>query len=286
LLVVIGIIALLISILLPALNNARQQAVQVKCLSQMKQLSNAFVMYVNENHGWMPSCDTCGPLYPQSFTSPIGTIFPTATSTATWVGWVDGTAVNQALMNGTLWKYINNVNIYKCPADNNIYRNRTYSMNSFLATGTATSPNGSGWPTVNAFTIYKMTQVGNATNTIAFVEEADPRNFGGATSPNTMINDWNLGGWFENPLICDTLPNQPEATVGYWDDLIASWHHGGANIAFVDGHAEYHRWTDPRTVNLYKNDPTWPSPRAYTPGDVDLTYVRKGVCTWSMQQTQ
>jgi prepilin-type N-terminal cleavage/methylation domain-containing protein/prepilin-type processing-associated H-X9-DG protein len=52
LLVVIGVIALLIAILLPALNGARKQARTVQCLSNLKQLAQAQEMYVSEYKGW------------------------------------------------------------------------------------------------------------------------------------------------------------------------------------------------------------------------------------------
>jgi len=54
LLVVIGIIAILVAILLPALNKAREQANRVKCLSNLRQLGLGFVMYTNANAGWYP----------------------------------------------------------------------------------------------------------------------------------------------------------------------------------------------------------------------------------------
>ena len=52
LLVVIGIIAVLISVLLPVLSSARKAADKTKCLAALRQFAAAYKMYANDNNGW------------------------------------------------------------------------------------------------------------------------------------------------------------------------------------------------------------------------------------------
>lgn len=62
LLVVVAIIAILASLLLPALSKARQKARTVTCLNQLKQINTAVALYADEMDGWMTPKDAQGPL--------------------------------------------------------------------------------------------------------------------------------------------------------------------------------------------------------------------------------
>jgi prepilin-type processing-associated H-X9-DG protein len=67
-LVVIGIIAVLIAILLPSLSKARQQGNWAACLSNMRQIGQALLIYSNENRGYMPRPASGGHgAYPDDF---------------------------------------------------------------------------------------------------------------------------------------------------------------------------------------------------------------------------
>lgn len=74
LLVVIGIIALLISILLPALNRAREQAKQAQCLSNLRQIGSALQMFAGEHKNHYP---LAGELWGPSDATPAGLQDPT-----------------------------------------------------------------------------------------------------------------------------------------------------------------------------------------------------------------
>lgn len=63
LLVVIGIIALLIGILLPALNQAQEQARTVKCLANLRSIGQAMASYQAEQRGCIVPAMYCGPSY-------------------------------------------------------------------------------------------------------------------------------------------------------------------------------------------------------------------------------
>ena len=58
LLVVIGIIAVLIAILLPAMQRAREQANRTACMSNMRQLVNGWLMYAHDNKGGLVFAET------------------------------------------------------------------------------------------------------------------------------------------------------------------------------------------------------------------------------------
>jgi prepilin-type N-terminal cleavage/methylation domain-containing protein/prepilin-type processing-associated H-X9-DG protein len=92
LLVVIGIIAVLIAILLPALNRAREAGKAVQCLSNLRSLSQATIMFATENGGYMPGQAGGGLLIPNPSGGKLAFKGVTAATAANevafdWVAW-------------------------------------------------------------------------------------------------------------------------------------------------------------------------------------------------------
>ena len=124
LLVVIGIIALLVSILLPALQKARAQAQRVVCSSSMRQLAVAMTIYSRDFNGWLPYCNA-GPTPPGQ------------------PGWLyqfnllSTPRVSKNAETGVLWRILRTTNVFRCAAEDDaidpfpgsIYPLSSYTMN-------------------------------------------------------------------------------------------------------------------------------------------------------------
>ncbi len=111
LLVVIAIIAVLMAILMPALNRAREQGKRMVCLGNLKQMGLAWIMYADENDGKLVN----------------GAIGFSDQDTG-WgkhideLAWIDAFSTNDLVIQiegikaGALWPYVTEVKLYKCPA--------------------------------------------------------------------------------------------------------------------------------------------------------------------------
>ena len=238
LLVVIAIIAILMAILMPSLKLAKDQAYAVICVSNLRDLTLAWLVYSDENDGVLVDG-----MIPRNNTQP----------NAYWVEAPQGPTGNytgdsnptledrlRGIERGELFPYVTNVDVYRCPNDQ---RKRDPTQNAFRSYSIAGGMNGEN--RARSIEMYDEIKIPNTK--FVFIEEADDRG-------------WNMGSWVVNP------------TGDSWIDPLAIWHNKRSTLGFADGHAEKHRWLDKRTIELAED---WSTNRNQ-PGNPDLIYMQRG----------
>jgi len=251
LLVVIAIIAILAGLLLPALARAKQKALGISCMNNLRQLQLAVNFFCDANDDTLPSHSR-------------------------WVQnqWMDFNGRNPAnidlgiLMNprnALLAPHTENAAIYKCPADRStvrvkgkpVPRIRSMSMNAVIEGSDDHFPPNQyrWWIGVPPYRVYK--KMGDLT----------------APSPSQF---WMLLD--EHP---DTINNGDMAVKcdarganARFIDYPASYHNGACGLSFADGHAEIKMWIDDRTkppATYGKSTPSTPN----SPNNPDIAWLQE-----------
>ena len=198
---VIAIIMILIMLLFPAVNGVRDKGRAVLCMGHMKQLAAAHILYSTEHGGRLAGA-----------------------MTSAKTDWVAGGDTMDAVTNGALWPYLNDLRVYKCPVFvSNLYF-RGYSINNFVGGDDWWFNDHNNDPCFKAGfpCAHRFGAIPRPASTWTFCEEVDYRSY--------------LQGSF----VVYVLKSS-------WIDPIAYFHNMGANFTFADGHAEYWKWNDART---------------------------------------
>jgi len=208
LLVVIAIIAILASLLFPALAKSKSKSEGIACNNNIRQLCLAWSLYAEDNDDLL--VNNYGK--PQT----ISTRNTWANNVEGWTNSDDNT--NLIYLTDTLFSPYDNrsAKIFKCPSDRALAANgpriRSMSMNAMV---------GDPGDLLDHFNplyvqFLKMADILDASGIFVFLDEHCD-----------TIND----GFFVNRL-----------EDYQWGNLPASYHNGAVNLAFADGHFEAHRW--------------------------------------------
>ena len=235
LLVVIAIIALLLAILLPALNAVKEMAGAVVCLSNEKQILTAWHLYANDNDLKICSARTAN-YDPQNgrYDWVEGT---TSTTVEQEINGKDPLAAsgNQGIKGGALYKYYENPKVTHCPTDKRSLSPPTsgaggdggYRTYSFIV---QMNDQWEPWFRDNGCILSeneicrKITDIRTPSAKYMLIEENDNRGD-------------NRGSW--------VMDNRPDSLD--FIDAFAVFHNMRSILGFADGHAEKIVWKDQRT---------------------------------------
>ena len=209
LLVVIAIIAVLMAILMPSLNVAREQARSLNCRGNVRTLTLAWLMYKDENDGKLVGG------HPQETGTNLVVPGP-------WVFLPPNPANASAelkqeyIKNGMLWPYVKDVDVYRCPSDKR--KNNPYHKYAFRTYSIAGGMNGVTDDTWEIKPCKNYTDIKQPATKVVFLAECDPRGY-------------NMGSWVIRP------------KSKQWVDPFGIWHRDNSStLSFADGHVEMHRF--------------------------------------------
>ncbi len=240
LLVVIAIIAILMAILMPALNRVKEQGKRAACLGNMRQLTLAWIMYADDNDDKIVNGEAFGN---GDGTAPIPSLDNrTHPGEQWWTGddiadfWA-GTSLpeqlqKKAIRAGALFSYCKDENLYRCPTGVR-GEMRTYTitdaMNGLRRPGTYRLAGSREVGERNGRTVLwikkrtEITAPGPAFR-IVFLDE-------GRITPDSYATHYQNELWWDPPFVR---------------------HGDGTNVSYADGHAAYWKYRGMKTLEIGK----------------------------------